>query len=179
MWASPFVPARTKFTYRYCFPPIRRNAVCPDTMSSFDGAPSVVHTHPPGSSSLEPSPNASSPEPWASVNVVRFGGGESQSRMRVPGAESTARLPSISNRPTEVPASADTPVASARTPAAARVESFPRIEVSSLLAVDPVVDPVGRQDQGRVDRRRDGDRDEEVVRFLVTARAEADEVQPV
>src|SRR5438876_1087468 len=121
MWASPFVPARTKFTYRYCFPPSRRKAVCPDTMSSLGGALPVMHAHAPGASSLEPSPKASSPEPWASVKVVRFGGGESQSRIRSVGPELSTRLPSISKAPTPVPAGAPILVRSATTAAARHV----------------------------------------------------------
>src|SRR2546428_13405183 len=177
MWASPFVPARRKFTYRYCFPPIRRNAVCPDTMSSFDGAPPVMHTHPPGSSSLEPSPKASSPEPWASVNVVRFGGGESQSRIRSPDPELSTRFPSISKRPTVVPAGADRLVRSATSAAARHVGMNLLRIVAPSLAVDEVVEPIDRQHQVGVDRRVDDDGDEEIVRLLVSAGPETDEVQ--
>src|SRR5712691_3933526 len=177
MWASPFVPARRKFTYTNCLPPIRRNETCPLTMSSLLGALPVMHCQPPGASSFEPLPKASSPEPWASVNVVRFGGGESQSRTRPPG-ESTARLPSISKRPTDVPANVAPPVTRARTTTAASAESFLCMAVS-LLAVDPVVDPVGLEDEVGVDRRRDDDGHEQVVRLLIAARAEPDEVHAV
>src|SRR5438128_5651173 len=168
MCASPFVPARRKFTYRYCFPPSRRKAVCPDTMSSLEGALPVMHAHPPGSSSLEPSPKASSPEPWASVNVVRFGGGESQSRIRFPGPESSARFPSISKLPTVVPASVATLVRSATTVATRQMGKKLLRMVAPSLALDEGVEPIGRHDQVRVDRRVDGDGDEEVVRVLVS-----------
>src|SRR5712692_870102 len=178
MWASPFTPARRKFTYTNCLPPIRRNETCPLTMSSLLGALPVMHCHPPGASSLEPSPKASSPEPCASVNVVRFGGGESQSRIKSPGPESSARLPSISKRPTDVPANVAPLVNRARTETAAIAESLLRMAIS-LLAVDPVVDAVGLQDEVGVDRRRDHGGDEEVVRLLVAAGAEPDEVHPV
>src|SRR3989441_6667693 len=177
MWASPLTPARRKFTYRNCLPPIRRNATCPLTMSSLLGAPALMHCQPPGASSLEPSPNPSSPGPDASVNVVRFGGGESQSRIRPPG-ESTARLPSISKRPTEAPANVAPPVAKASTATAAIAESFLSMAIS-LLAVDVIVDAVGLEDEVGVDRRRDDGGDEEVVRLLVAAGAETDEVHPV
>src|SRR5438094_4778571 len=147
-------------------------------MSSLAGALPVMHFQPLGSSSFEPSPNASSPEPDASVNVVRFGGGESQSRIRSPGPELSARLPSISKRPTEVPANVAPPVAKASAATAAIAESYLSMAVS-LLAVDPIVDPVGLDDEVGVDRRRDHDGDEQVVRLLVAAGAEPYEVHPV
>src|SRR5438445_11083742 len=179
MCASPFVPARRKFTYRYCFPASRRKAICPDTMSSLEGALPVVHCHPPGSSSFEPSPKASSPEPEASVKVDRLGGGESQSRIRSPGPESSTRFPSISKLPTALPASVEALVRSARTAASRqRGMNFLRI-VAPSLAVDEVVDPVDRQHQVRIDRRVDDDGDEEVIRLLVSAGPEPDEVDAV
>src|SRR5438105_2486894 len=96
-------------------------------MSSFDGALPVMHCHAPGSSSFDPSPKASSFCPCASLKVVRFGGGESQSRMRLPGPESSARFPSISKLPTEVAATAETAEASA-TRAEPKNRLQPRVE---------------------------------------------------
>src|SRR5919197_792201 len=90
-------------------------------MSSLDGALPVMHCHPPGASSFEPSPKASSPEPLASVKVVRFGGGESQSRIRSPGPELSTRFPSISKLPTVVPADAERLIRSATSEAARHV----------------------------------------------------------
>src|SRR5438876_11082714 len=146
-------------------------------MSSLLGALPVMHCQPPGWSSFDPIPKASSLLPEPSVKVVRFGGGESQSRIRPPG-ESTARLPSISKRPTEVPANVAPLVAKASTATAAIAESFLSMAIS-LLAVDVIVDAVGLEDEVGVDRRRDDGGDEEVVRLLVAAGAETDEVHPV
>src|SRR2546425_5613217 len=85
--------------------PRARIATAPLTMSSLLGALPVMHFHPPGSSSLEPSPKVSSPCPVASVKVVRLGGGVSQS-IGSPGPELSTRLPSISKLPTELPGEA-------------------------------------------------------------------------